>query len=219
DVLAVLDSLKLDRPVLVGHSIAGQELSSIGSRHPEKVAGLIYLDAAYAYAFYDASKGDLRIDSVDLQRKLEGLRLQPPNARQLIEELLETTLPQFEKDLREMQKDIQANPALAAGVPSVSPVMAAIMAGTQKYTEIKAPALAIYASPHDLGPAAGTDAAARAAAEANDATRTEAQAQAFQRGVPSASVVRLAHANHYVFQSHEADVLKEMQTFIVESAK
>src|SRR5262249_9713931 len=56
DVLAVLDSLKLDRPVLVGHSIAGQELSSIGSRHPEKVAGLIYLDAAYAYAFYDVSK-------------------------------------------------------------------------------------------------------------------------------------------------------------------
>jgi pimeloyl-ACP methyl ester carboxylesterase len=44
-VLAVCDSLKLNRPVLIGHSIAGEELSSIGSRHPEKVAGLIYLDA------------------------------------------------------------------------------------------------------------------------------------------------------------------------------
>ena len=44
DVLAVLDSLKLNRPVLVGHSIAGQELSSIGTRHPEKVADLIYLE-------------------------------------------------------------------------------------------------------------------------------------------------------------------------------
>ena len=52
DVLAVIDALKLDHPVLVGHSIAGQELSSIGSRHPEKVAGLIYLDAAAPYAFY-----------------------------------------------------------------------------------------------------------------------------------------------------------------------
>src|SRR5580698_1479317 len=31
DVLAVLDYLKLDRPILVGHSIAGEELSSIGS--------------------------------------------------------------------------------------------------------------------------------------------------------------------------------------------
>jgi hypothetical protein len=51
DVLAVVDSLKLNRPVLVGHSIAGEELSSIGSRCPDKVAGLIYLDAAYSYAY------------------------------------------------------------------------------------------------------------------------------------------------------------------------
>ena len=53
DVLAVLDALHIERPVLAGHSIAGQELSSIGTRHPEKVAGLVYLDAAYGYAFYD----------------------------------------------------------------------------------------------------------------------------------------------------------------------
>src|ERR1017187_7948519 len=51
DVLAVIDALKLDRPVLIGHSFAGEELSSVGSRHPEKVAGLIYLEAAYGFAF------------------------------------------------------------------------------------------------------------------------------------------------------------------------
>ena len=45
DVLAVIDALKLDKPVLAGHSRAGQELSSVGTRHPEKVSGLIYLDA------------------------------------------------------------------------------------------------------------------------------------------------------------------------------
>jgi non-heme chloroperoxidase len=49
DVLAVSDALKIQRPVLVGHSIAGEELSSIGSRFPERVAGLIYLDAGYPY--------------------------------------------------------------------------------------------------------------------------------------------------------------------------
>jgi non-heme chloroperoxidase len=51
DVLAVIDDLKLNRPILVGHSIAGEELSSIGSRHPEKVSGLIYLEAAYPTLF------------------------------------------------------------------------------------------------------------------------------------------------------------------------
>jgi pimeloyl-ACP methyl ester carboxylesterase len=55
DVLKVIEALKLDRPVLAGHSVAGEELSSIGSRYPEKVAGLVYLDAGYAYAIFDPS--------------------------------------------------------------------------------------------------------------------------------------------------------------------
>ncbi len=57
DVLAVCEFLRLNRPVVVGHSIAGEELSSIGFRHPEKVTGLVYLDAVAGYAFYDAAHG------------------------------------------------------------------------------------------------------------------------------------------------------------------
>ena len=67
DVLAVMNALKLNRPVLAGHSLGGEELSSVGSRHPERVAGLIYLDAGYAYAYYDRSRGDLGIDLIDLR--------------------------------------------------------------------------------------------------------------------------------------------------------
>lgn len=52
DVLAVMQQLSLNKPVLVGHSFGGEELSSIGSRHPESVAGLVYLEAGYSYAFY-----------------------------------------------------------------------------------------------------------------------------------------------------------------------
>jgi non-heme chloroperoxidase len=51
DVLAVMKALQIERPVLVGHSLAGQELSSVGSRFPDKVSGLIYLDAATGFAF------------------------------------------------------------------------------------------------------------------------------------------------------------------------
>ena len=54
----MIDALGLKKPVLIGHSIAGEELSSIGSRHPEKVAGLIYLDAGYSYALYLPDLGD-----------------------------------------------------------------------------------------------------------------------------------------------------------------
>jgi non-heme chloroperoxidase len=55
DVLAVLDQLKIAKPVLIGHSVGGEELSAIGTLHPERVSALIYLDAAYTYAFYDAA--------------------------------------------------------------------------------------------------------------------------------------------------------------------
>jgi pimeloyl-ACP methyl ester carboxylesterase len=53
-----MDLLRLKKPVLIGHSIAGGELSSIGSRHADKVAGLIYLDSGYSYAYYDSTLGD-----------------------------------------------------------------------------------------------------------------------------------------------------------------
>jgi non-heme chloroperoxidase len=54
----------------------------------------------------------------------------------------------------------------------------------------------------------------RAAAQARDLETTSAQANAFESGVPSARVVRLPNASHFVFRSNETDVLREMNTFI-----
>ena len=111
DVLAIVDSLGLNRPVLVGHSMAGEELSSIGTRHPEKIAGLVYLDAGYSYAFYDRSRGDPVLDSLELRRKLEqlipGRELQNP--KQVVQDLL-TILPKLERTLREHQRDMRLFP-------------------------------------------------------------------------------------------------------------
>jgi len=110
DVLAVIEELKLNRTVLAGHSIAGEELSSIGSRRPKKVAGLIYLDAGYQYAFYNPAHGNLILDSLDVQKKLEQLRpgKEPQDTKPLMRELLQTSLPQLEKDLQEQLKDVES---------------------------------------------------------------------------------------------------------------
>ena len=51
DVLAVLTSVGIDKPVLIGHSLAGQEMSYLAVQHRERIAGLVYLDAAYRYAY------------------------------------------------------------------------------------------------------------------------------------------------------------------------
>jgi non-heme chloroperoxidase len=222
DVLAVIDALKLKHPVLVGHSIAGEELSSVGSRHPEKVAGLVYLDAGYAYAYYDRSHGDFNLDSIELQKKLAQLRPgnQPPDARPLVQETLETSLPQFERDLQKYQKELQAMPPStfavhAAQTPAPVPAISeAIVAGERKYTSVPVPILAIFAVPHESAAAAGNDAAAKAALEARDEVTMAEITEAFESGLPSARVVRLPHASHFIFVSNEADVLREMNAFL-----
>jgi non-heme chloroperoxidase len=215
DVLAVLDALQLSKPVLVGHSIAGGELSSIGSRYPERVAGLVYLDAAYGWAFYDQPHGDFDVDLNDLQRKLGQLRATGYSGK-VMQELLTTLLPHFERDLREEQKTQDSYPpaVLASQYAPITGAAALVLAGTQKYTRIPVPALAIYALPHDLNGGPPIDAAQRAVFEARDEITTGAQAKAFEDGVPMARVVRLPHARHYIFRSNEADVLREINAFL-----
>jgi pimeloyl-ACP methyl ester carboxylesterase len=102
DVLRGIAELGIDPPVLVGHSLGGQELSSIGSRHPETVAGLIYVDAAHQHAYYDRSKGFLDIEMSEVRRKLPQLQPgeRPQNPKSLMEELLQTDLPELERTLR-----------------------------------------------------------------------------------------------------------------------
>jgi len=47
DVVRVIDTVGLSRPVVVGHSFAGEELHQLGARHAAKIAGLVYIDAAF----------------------------------------------------------------------------------------------------------------------------------------------------------------------------
>ena len=47
DIRSALDSLGLQRVILAGHSLAGAELTRLAADEPERVVGLIYIDAAY----------------------------------------------------------------------------------------------------------------------------------------------------------------------------
>ena len=220
DVLAVMDALKLDRPVLAGHSFAGEELSSIGSRYPKKVAGLVYLDAAYAYAYYAPGNlvpvGDnLIIDANNLRMKLFGLTASGVPAQQssaAIAELLRTDLPDLRTDLLATQKALQqSGRPLGPPIPASPCVLkgCGLLAGAQKYTNLKAPVLAIFAVP---AVPANASAAMRAKQGRDDPM--EAQINRFEAGNPSARVVLLQNGNHEVFISNQADVLREMKVFM-----
>jgi pimeloyl-ACP methyl ester carboxylesterase len=223
DVLTVMDVLSISKPVLVGHSLGGEELSSIGSRHPDRVAGLIYLDAAFGYAAYDTNRGDLRVDLNDLIANLQSLRRAYITGQyaDLEKEVLGNDLPHLIQDLQEKQKrDADLPPTLKAAQTqpietSENGPIAGIIAGMEKYTRLgNVPVLAIFAVPHNWGPEEWKDPAAWAAYNATDQETSEAQIAALLRAAPSARIVRLPNASHYVYLTNGADVLREMNAFI-----
>ena len=191
DILTVIDALKIDRPVLAGHSIAGAELSSIATAFPAKIAGAVYLDAGYAYAFYDRVHGDGTLDMIDIRKRIDQLQDGTGDRKQVWMEL--------RADLERLHPavtEITDRMASMANLPTPPAVTRAIQFGEEKYTNLRVPILAIFAIPRDAD------------------AHTLNQVAAFEAGVPSARVVRLENASHYVFQSNEADVLREMNAFL-----
>lgn len=217
DVLAVIDSLHLDHPVLIGHSQAGEELSSIGSRKAAKISGLIYLDAAYDYAFYDPSHGNMSIDVNEIVRQLEKLRFgsgaNPNERRMAMVALADSSLPIFLSRLRGILTESLPPDAPSPPSRAMARVPYAIIAGQQRYAHINGPVLAIFASPPAALPGLEHDPTLGAAIAAGNAA-IEAQADAFARGVPQARVVRVPNASHFIFRSNEDEVLRAIHNFI-----
>ena len=215
DVLAVIAALHLSHPILAGHSLAGEELSYIGLHHPDAVAGLIYLDAGYAYALYDQAHGQIMLDALKLRDMLPQLvpGKIPSDVQTSLSDILEQ-LQRMEKEVMQYQEELKLRTPPPAGPrPDSPPVMYAIFSGQESFQTIHAPALVIFAVPHDFGPTQDHS-ASRVAFEAHDLRITEYQAKAFETQVPAAHVVRIPHASHYVFGSNEDDVLREMNAFI-----
>ena len=221
DVLAVLDALKLEKPVLVGHSLGGQELSSVATRYPSRVAGLVYLEAGYPYAF-DNGTGPTMKELQDLKNLAP--KAPPPSEsdpglasfaalQQACLRALGFTYPEGE-----LRQQFTTTPEGRVGKERDFPGDTVMLQVMKKYANIPVPALVIFAIPHSLAKWVNdsTDPNVREAGKAfsaADLVLTTRQAKAFEDGVPTAHVVRLPGADHYVYLSNEADVLREMKSF------
>jgi pimeloyl-ACP methyl ester carboxylesterase len=220
DLIQVMDTLQITKPVLVGHSIAGAELSRMAASHPDRVAGLIYLEAAYPYAF----AGDEGPSMKDFQN-IRGPQPPAPGASDLVSF---TALQEWnvqidgfripEAEFRQIwDSSPEGHPIKPRNFPG-SQVFMTILTGNQRYTHIPVPALVIFAIPHvpESWIARSTSSAVQEAARAYF-TRiddlAEKQAKVFEAGVAAARIVRMK-GSHYIFLSNEADVLGEMRSFL-----
>ena len=226
DVLQVMDALGLGKVLLVGHSIAGDEITWLGGHHPERFSGLIYLDAAY-----DRSGDGKAADAVrlrDLGRLLPPTPPIPPQAllnfdamTKLLLERGHVRLP--EGELIEFHR---MNDPYLAGSPSIDGrTQQAISAAIQApdYAAVRVPALAVYAfedpdkplppwyDPNDKELVANLAERSRI----GDAMK-RASIDLFKRGIDQGQVLEMQNATHYIFQSNQREVLDAIEKFVAE---
>jgi non-heme chloroperoxidase len=111
DVVAVLDALHLNKPVLVGHSIAGEEMSSVSEHHPGRVSALIYLDAGGPFALYNPEHGDIDLDRVELQQDLSKLGEDPYDDTLITKTLTDDT--RYRRNLQDLRDEVEGAAAPA----------------------------------------------------------------------------------------------------------
>jgi non-heme chloroperoxidase len=223
DVLRVMDAMQLQRVLLVGSSIAGDELTWLGGHHPERFAGLVYLDAAYDRSSDPNASTARRIR--ELNRSLPPEPPTPPQALadfDAISTHLKSRghLPYPEGELIAL---LHINNPFLAGTPSIDArtqqaIQAAIK--TPDYAAIKVPALSIYAfaNPGDpLPPWYNVNdkqllANLAELGQLSNALKRESIEQ-FRTQVPGGRVLEMRNARHMIYQSNAQEVLQAIERF------
>jgi non-heme chloroperoxidase len=231
DDVAALQALGIGRALLVGHSIAGDELTGIAQARPDLVAGLVYLDAAFDRtdkladeAFDGAEKilpppekvlrfsGD-DAEVIDGELKMKSF----PTAQRLAGAQLGAPVP-----VSELRTLLAMDPNGVYEFKDTSAAQAGIRAGSNRvkadYRGIGVPVTALYADWGD--PVAAFPITALAGAETRDALRDHAAKMArwaqqaglaqVRAQVPGAVVEIIPGAPHYIFLKEPALVSRRI---------
>jgi non-heme chloroperoxidase len=224
DVLAVLDALSLEKPVLAGHSLGGSELTTLGNQHSARLAGLVYLDALQdGTDFPSADPAYMELFHA-LPAPMRSPRCTPETntVKAFREAQMCNDGSAFPES--ELRHTFAVDADGTMGRHKSPPNMGALIAGGQikrNYSKIRVPVLALCEFPRPGGVPAHyqpKDDAERAAILAfGNATKayTDRWAASLLNAVPDARIVDMRPgAGHFVFRTREAEVLQEMRTFV-----
>lgn len=223
DVLEVLNSLKVQKTLLVGHSCAGQILTMFAAQHSDRLLGLVYLDGAGDPTMTPEDVGASMPDPKMLPRSIK-----PPSAPD--NSSFEALRASQQRNRgwafpeAELRQQHVANADGSVGRPLLSPVIRRAITLDARvkpdYSGIRVPVLAIYQRDLPFEEVAANylirNEQERAALRQEYAA-TRALYDRWQRdlvaAIPIARIVELQGASLYMFLSNEADVLREIQAF------
>jgi non-heme chloroperoxidase len=143
-----------------------------------------------------------------VRRDLQRLPTAPPSdARALIAEIHDS-LPYLQADLDRMKATLP-NSDPPPGTPSPRGLVGrAILANEHVYRNVKVPVLVLMASPHKCQRDCDSPATKQFDAD------TAEQADAIAAMQPTAHVVRIANADHFIYRSNPDQVEREMNAFM-----
>jgi pimeloyl-ACP methyl ester carboxylesterase len=217
DIVQVLDSLHLARVTLIGHSIAGEEMTLLAATHPDRVAKLVYLDAAY-----DRVAEDSMLDAVFPVPLNVPLSPEPDSADtatpaayvRFVHRTRGVDIP--ESDIRVRYQYDGWNEELGLGYQS-------IQVAHPRYAEVRAPALAVYAVTNDvsqLEPWQRSDSAhldgLRALVTGTEMVLRKSREQ-FRNEMPHGTVLEIRGGHHWIFVSNRDQVLAAVRKFLLAS--
>jgi pimeloyl-ACP methyl ester carboxylesterase len=220
DILAVIDSLGIIKPVLAGHSIAGAELSSVARTSPDRISALIYLEAGYPYAFYNGESPTMKSfmeisgpkQPTPAEKDLTSFKaLQNWNAKTYGFQIPESEFRQT------WDSTLDGRPMHTRNFPGFA-MFSTILNDTSKHDNIPVTSLVIFAIPHmkEAWMTKSPDQKIRTDAQIYftkiDSLATK-QAKAFEDGVPAAQIMKLK-GMHYIYISNEKKILKAIRKFI-----
>jgi len=223
DLVQVLDALKLAAPVLAGHSMSGEELTTLGDEHSDRLAGLVYLDATADPTDYPGSSAAYMalFNKLPAAVRANGSELGASDLRSF-QAFHDFKVRQngFEYPEAQLRASFDQNPDGSVGSYNTSnKVHNAIGRGAlpRDYSRIGVPILALFSSLSINYRYQPKDAQERAAIEEFDAA-TKVYVDRYKKNLLKAKggvrMVDLPQADHYLFLSNEADVLREMRAFI-----
>jgi non-heme chloroperoxidase len=224
DVLRVMEAMKLEKTLLVGSSIAGDELTWLGGHHSDRFTGLVYLDAAYDRSGDPASPTSRRMR--ELNRSLPPDPQIPPQAlldyaamSGYMERLGSVRYPEGE-----LIALLNVNNPFLAGVPSIDTrtqqAITAAIVSAPDYAAVTIPALAIFAFPDSGEPLPywydrnDRQLLANLAelAEISNA-RKRISIELFRSGMKNGRVLELQDSKHMMYQSNPQQVQQAIENF------
>jgi pimeloyl-ACP methyl ester carboxylesterase len=197
DARRFLDALGPQRAHVVGHSMGGGEVSALAARHPGRIAKVIYLDGAYDWADSPTPVGSEEGGNPDRFASYEDYV-------DFVHSVLPDDIwgPALDAMLRTCV-DTHADGSVVDKLSEAAfaPFVEALNAFRHPYSDITAPALAMYAVGDQWRP---PDAAWRVACRDRFAAETA-----------NGRVIEI-RASHYLFLDRRDDVLAAMREFLTE---